>query len=365
MVESEVAALVRAGHEVELFAARTDDLEGDRLYPVRAALRVATGWGASPLAALGRFAPDVVHVHNLFPNFGRRWARSVRVPLVTTLHNYRPLCVNGLLYRDGEVCTLCPDGRRWSGLRYACYRGSRAASLPLTLANLPGPAADPLLARADRIVVLSDLAAEVYAKAGIAPHRMTVWPNFLREDLDPGAGEATGGADGFLYVGRLSPEKAVVRLVEAWPRGAAAPALRIVGEGPEEAGVRAAAAGGPIEVLGRVSRSEVVALMGRSIGLVFPSAWYEGFPLVYAEAMAAGLPVLAWAPNVVSRWVATDGTGAPTSWEEDIGAVLASAAGSFPGLRDHCRRLFEERYSEAAHVARASALYGELSRGSG
>jgi glycosyltransferase involved in cell wall biosynthesis len=365
VVESEVAALARAGHDVALFAARTDDLEGDRLYPLKAGLRVATGRGASPLAALARFGPDVVHVHNLFPNFGRRWVRSVDVPLVTTLHNYRPLCVNGLLYRDGKVCTLCPDGRRWSGLRYACYRDSRLASLPLTLANLAGPAADPLLARADRIVVLSDLAAEIYANAGVAPHRMTVWPNFLRADLDPGPDDARAGTDAFLYVGRLSPEKAVIRLLAAWPRGDEAPALRIVGEGPEEAAVRSAAEGRPIEVLGRVSRTEVVALMRRSVGLVFPSAWYEGFPLVYAEAMAAGLPVLAWAPNVVSRWAVADGTGASTSWDEDTGAILALAAGSFPGLRHHCRRLFEKRYSEAAHVARAEALYGELSRGSG
>ena len=361
-MESEVAALRAAGHEVRLLAARTDELERDRLYPVKAAARVATGAGASPLAAIERFDADVVHVHNLFPNIGRRWVRQLERPLVTTLHNYRPLCVNGLLYRDGHVCTLCPDGQRWSGLRYACYRGSRAASLPLALANLRGPAADPLLARADRIVVLSTLAAEVYAKAGIPSDRMTVWPNFLRADLDPGGAEPEAAPDGFLYVGRLSPEKAISRLVSAWPAGDGAPVLRIVGEGPDDEAVRAAAAGTRVDVLGRVTRAEVVGLMRRSVGLVFPSAWYEGFPLVYAEAMAAGLPVLAWAPNVVSGWVAEDGTGAATSWDRNLGEVLAEAAAAFPGLRAACRTVFEERYSEAAYVARAEALYGELSR---
>jgi glycosyltransferase involved in cell wall biosynthesis len=324
---------------------------------------VATGAGRSPLAAIEAFDPDVVHVHNLFPNIGRRWVRRLERPLVTTLHNYRPLCVNGLLYRDGHVCTLCPDGRRWSGLVYACYRDSRAASLPLTIANLRGPAADPLLARADRIVVLSSLAAGIYSKAGIPADRLTVWPNFLRSDLDPGRPGPDREADGFLYVGRLSPEKAIARLVSAWPADEGAPVLRIVGEGPDDEAVRAAAAGRPVEVLGRVTRAEVVALMRRSIGLVFPSAWYEGFPLVYAEAMAAGLPVLAWAPNVVSAWVAEDGTGTATSWDRDLREVLAEASASFPGLRDACRTVFEERYSEAAYVARAEALYGELSRG--
>src|SRR5205823_1444208 len=138
--------------------------------------------------------------------------------------------------------------------------------------------------------------------------------------------------------------------VSAWPAGDAAPVLRVVGEGPDDDTVRAAAAGRRVEVLGRVTRAEVVGLMRRSVGLVFPSAWYEGFPLVYAEAMAAGLPVLAWAPNVVSGWVAEDGTGTATSWGRDLDRVLAEAAGSFPAMREACRSVFEERYSEAAYV---------------
>jgi len=362
VVESELAALGRAGHTVELFAARTDDLEADRLYPVKAAVRVATGLGASPLPAIRRFGPDVVHVHNLFPNFGRRWVEGLEQPLVATLHNYRPMCVNGLLFRDGHVCTLCPDGARWSGLRHKCYRDSRVASLPLTVANLPGPAADPLLARADRLILLSELAADVYATAGVPRRTMTVWPNFLRSDLDPGAERAPARPDGFLYVGRLSPEKAILRLVRAWPGGGEAPILRVVGEGPDEAAVRSAAEGKRIEVLGAVSRSHVIGLMRTSTALVVPSAWYEAFPLVYAEALAAGLPVLAWEPNVVARWADADGTGAKTTWHVDLAATLAEVEAAFPSLRARCRAIFEERYSERAYVQRAEELYAALTR---
>jgi hypothetical protein len=79
---------------------------------------------------------------------------------VATLRNFRPLCINGLLYRDGAVCTLCPTG---SGGPACGTRAtdSKVASLPLTLANRAGPGHDPLLAEADRLIVLSDLAAEV------------------------------------------------------------------------------------------------------------------------------------------------------------------------------------------------------------
>lgn len=65
VVPNEVDALRRAGHTVELFAAHTDELEGEVLYKLRAGLRVAAGYGRNPLKAINDFGPDIVHVHNL------------------------------------------------------------------------------------------------------------------------------------------------------------------------------------------------------------------------------------------------------------------------------------------------------------
>ncbi len=67
VVLNEVEALRRAGHEVALFAAHTDELEGEVFYKLRSGMRVATGYGRNPLKAINEFSPDVVHVHNLFP----------------------------------------------------------------------------------------------------------------------------------------------------------------------------------------------------------------------------------------------------------------------------------------------------------
>ena len=360
VVEAEVAALRRAGHEVALVAARTDDLEREPLYGIRAAARVATGLGRSPLGQLRRLRPDVVHVHNLFPNFGRRWAAELDVPLVATLHNFRPVCASGILYRGGEICTLCPDGDRFAGLRHRCYRGSAAATLPLAWANRRGPAVDPLLARADRLVMLSELAVEQLARVGIDRRKVVLWSNFLPDDLDPGPTPPQAAPDGWLYVGRLAEEKGIGLLARTWPRGRA---LRIVGEGPAADEVRRAMdANSSIEALGRRSREEVVALMQGSLGLVVPSRWFEAFPLVYAEAMAAGLPVLAWRPNAVAERVTADGTGAATSWGENLGPVLDAAEAEVRSLLARCRAVFEQRYGETAYVARATALYGELTR---
>lgn len=355
-VESEVRALRRAGHAVALAAARTDELEGAPLYPVVSAARVATGLGRSPMDGIEAFAPDVVHVHNLFPNFGTRWVDHVRAPLVATLHNFRPVCANGLLFRDGRPCTLCPDGDPWAGLRFACYRGSRAATLPLTLANRAGPARHPLLRRADRVIVLSTLARDVYARAGLPPSKLVVRANFLEEALDPGAAEVPHPR-GWLYVGRLSGEKGAAPLVAAWPPGHD---LTIVGDGPDRDAVADLARGRRVELVGNRPREEVIERMRAAVGLVFPSQCFESFPLVYAEAMACGLPVLAWAPNVVAGLVEQGATGRATAWTDDLAATLSEAEATFPALRRNCRALFEAELSERSFVAGAEQLYGSL-----
>lgn len=283
------------------------------------------------------------------------------VPLVAVLHNYRPLCANGLLYRGGDsVCTLCPDGRRWSGVQHACYRDSRLATLPLAWANRRGPTEDPLLRSAARIVVLSSLQRSVYVRAGVPESKLRVWPSFLPRGLDVGAQEANGSPHraGWLFVGRLGREKGIAELVRRWPAGHA---LRIVGAGPDEELVRSAAAGRDIELLGKRSRSEVLALMGASLGLVFASPWYEGFPLVYVEAMAQKTPVLAVGPNVVGQLVEEDGTGQRVSWDE-LPTALARAETEAPwrGLRGRCRDVFEARYTEGAYLGNVLRLHHEL-----
>src|SRR2546421_567820 len=69
VVAAQVESLRNNGLDVELFATATDEVAGQRWNPARSAARVATGHGRSPGRALRDFQPDVVHVHNLFPNW--------------------------------------------------------------------------------------------------------------------------------------------------------------------------------------------------------------------------------------------------------------------------------------------------------
>jgi glycosyltransferase involved in cell wall biosynthesis len=106
------------------------------------------------------------------------------------------------------------------------------------------------------------------------------WPSEVRET--PG--------EYFLYLGRLSREKGVMSLLEAWRELDAE--LLIVGEGPESTHLRSRAPSN-VKLLPTVRAEEAQTLMRSARALLVPSLWYEGAGRVVMEAYAAGVPVLA------------------------------------------------------------------------
>ncbi len=354
VVLAEAAALARAGIDVQILGTSNDEMAGRPLSTIRAATTVATGFGVSPLADLTRFRPDVVHVHGTFPYLDRRWLRRIDAPIVVTSHNYRAVCANGYLFRDGKVCTRCLDGHPWSGVRFGCYRDSRLASLPHAVGAIGGAARDPVLAAASRVLALSPQARSVLVRAGVPEERIQLDHHFVPDDLD--CGLAAERDETWVFVGRLSAEKGIDTLVSHWPGHES---LRIVGDGELRWAIERAAKGKPIEFMGNLSRSAVMAQVRRAFGVIFPSRWYETFGLVYIEGLACGVPTVAFEPNVVATAVAADGTGQVAGWD-DVPGALAAARGRFDALRPHCRQVFEERYTEKAFVARRLSLYSGL-----
>ena len=351
VVQDEVEALLRAGHDVTLHAAATDDLKEHAGFRIRSAARVSTGWGRQPLFDESH-PPDIIQVHNLFPNFGTRWTSHAPAPIVATLHNYRWTCANGVALRDGAVCTLCFGGNSTHALRYRCYRGSTIATAAVAFSHFGPIDRQPLLRNARRVRVLSPQMAAALTERGFPSDRIDRWRNFLPDSLRPQ--RVDSGRQGFVFVGRLSPEKGIDRLLGEWPRNLQ---LTVVGDGPLRDECHRLAVGKRVEFVGSASRRDAIRIMQRHTWLVFPSVVFEAAPLVYLEALASGLLIAACQPSSPAQTVAEDGTGVAFPNPEALGQGAANLASS--SFADPIR-VFEERYSEAAFIRQTEASYEQV-----
>lgn len=353
VVQEQVDALTEAGHDVLLVARRTDSDSQKPLYPLRSAAHVISGQGPDPTHDLRGFRPDLVHLHNLFPNFGTRWLRAWRGPVVATLHNFRPICANGLLFRDGHYCDECPTTSALAAVRYGCYHGSRVASIPLALRNARGPGHDDVLARADAIICLSEQAAAVYRRlAGdslpihVVPNGMALAP---AEQQKPSNGR-------WVVVSRLTGEKGVRELVDLWPDGES---LDVIGSGPEEEAVRALRRTS-VAVLGSMPRGDVLDALPSYEGLVFPSLCLEMQPTVLVEALAAGLPIVALDGSAGADVVRSVPVGMTYRDRDSLAEALRTTRSLRTQLSAAAQSAFQAGLTRESWVARLEALYVEV-----
>lgn len=292
--ENEVALLRAGGCAVDTLVVSNDIIQGVAAQ-VSAALRIiANPAGRKAMAAaLTRFTPDVVHVHNFFPQLSPAifdTCVSAGVPVVWTLHNFRVACANGLLFRDGRPCEDCIGQLPLPAVLHRCYRGSRAGSAAVAAMIAYHNAAGTWQHKVSAFVALTDFARDLLVRAGLPRERIVVKPNFV---IDPGhqGGPVDMLRRGAVFVGRLSPEKGVQTLVDAWRKLPQIP-LTIVGDGPERTRLEADAPP-HVHFAGLQSRTAVLPLIAQAQAMVVPSTWYENFPMVVVEAMALGTPVIA------------------------------------------------------------------------
>ncbi len=250
--------------------------------------------------AAALFQADIIHVHNSFPLISPSvfWGVRPQVARVFTLHNYRIYCPGGLPFRNIQVCTQCLERRSvWPAIRFGCYRGSRVATLSPAFSTALNRAIGTWSRKVDAFIALSAFQRDLMVSAGLPAEKVFIKPNFF--PTSPEVVPQSGRGAYVLYVGRLSTEKGLQVLIDAW-RGTPQLGgfeLRVVGSGPLEAELAASVAhaglGDVVKILGQLPSAEVYKQISEAKCLVIPSICFEGFPMVVREAFAYGTPVIA------------------------------------------------------------------------
>jgi len=366
--DDEISLLESRGHTVFRFEMHNDSIRDRRMLGVVRDMvwnrRVAKEIGE----LVRREQIQVVHFHNTFPLISPAAyyaARRAGAAVVQALHNFRLVCPGATLMHNGKTCEKCVGKWvAWPGMLHKCYRNSHAATaavgLMLSVHRLWRTYRRPV----DVYVAMSECARERFVTGGLPAEKIVLKPNFVRPD--PGAG--TGEGRYVVFFGRLSKEKGIEVLLDAWSKVTSDTRLLFVGDGPLIDRVRQAATEDKrIEVLGWQSPDDVYRIIGEAACVVIPSIWYEGFPRTLVEATAKGTPVIASNLGGLSEFIEHGRTGLhfrPND-SEDLAAkiqqLLADPA-KLSELRDNARRQFRERYSADANHESLMAIYEQALR---
>ncbi len=236
----------------------------------------------------------------------------------------------------------------------------------------------PSLARFDRVIVFSELQADVLERLGVRRDRLAVIPNGVDTDVwSPAGPEAEpdlaalrarfGGRRIFLYMGRVATEKNVEALLKAWrlvrPKGCV---LVIVGDGPLRSSLQSGSEDDVIWWGYEPNRARRVALLQLAEVFLLPSL-VEGLSLALLEAMASG-----------TACVATDAGADGEVLEGGAGIVISTQGVTtqlrtlLPVLRDQpvlarelgrrARERALERYTLVSNIDALERLYKKLTR---
>lgn len=248
--------------------------------------------------------PDAAHFHNPFfmmtPS-AYDACYDANVPIVQSLHNYRFLCMNGVLFHNGELCEECLSQGAFRGVVKRCMQNSLLKSFFAGLVLKAYRGNHVLDRKVQAFIAPSEFCKKMYCQhAGIDKKKIYMKPHFVE---DPGISQEKG--EYVLYIGALREYKGLHVLLKAWEDIKGVP-LKTIGkifsddQCLQQDGV---------EFLGEKNMDETIEAIKKAICIVVPSVCYETFARVIIEAYACGKPVIASDIGAIRERVIAGETG--------------------------------------------------------
>ena len=292
--------------------------------------------------------PDIIHL-NIFQS---QLTGSVvdeaykrHIPIVYTAHDLKSVCPNYLMMHDGETCEQCLDGHHWHCFRNGCMKDSRAKSM---LASMEAYVykLKKTYRKIDYVITPSLFYKNKLEAAGVFSCPIEHIRNFLPTGT---AYEKGSRGDYFLYFGRLSREKGIRTLINAFSEAQVKEKLYIVGTGPEEESLRSAVKDLEMEdkilFLGFKSGDELKKIVGNALCVCLVSEWYENGPYSILEAQALGRPA-----------IVSDYGGLPELVEDGRTGFIVKA-GDVSDLTEKIRSMSDARMDSGYITDKAARAY--------
>ncbi len=312
--------------------------------------------------------PNIAHIHlykgTLTPSILIA-LEKLKIPTVISLHDYGFLCPHNLLI-DGKnnICERCINHSAFNCIIHRCNRNNLFLSTVSAFEYLFHRYFIPFEKYFDRIILVSKFAYELHSRINKLKEKLNHLYNFY-----PGLnGTAINNKKGsyFLFYGRLSEEKGIITLINAWLVVKRKEILKIVGTGPlldiiqkkiNKEGVK------NIELIGFKQGDELLELIRNSSFVIVPSEWYENNPLTVIEAYANGKPVIASNIGGLPEIVRDYETGYLFEMKNtaQLKSVIDKASQisqpEYEHLSNNARKFAEENFQEDNHYNKLMEIY--------
>lgn len=306
---------------------------------------------------LDREQPDVCHVHNTFPLITPivyKVCHSKAVPVVQTLHNYKMVCTNSLLFRNGEVCEACLNKSLYNSIKFKCYRDSYTATAMQAHVIQYHRNKDTWINLIDKYICLTEFQKDKLVSGGMNEDRLVVKPNFLSED-----GKNITREDFFLFVGRLNDSKGLQDLLHLFNTNRTSKFILIgKSETPEIFNQF-----DNVIHMGEQDRSVVLTYMRKCKAVLFPSKYYEGMPIVILEAFSHKKPVISRNTGAMSSMIESGRNGLKYEDRDEF----VSAVAKFQTDNEWVETLgeaafsdYQEKYSETKGYENLINVYSSV-----
>lgn len=303
--------------------------------------------------------PDIVHLNN----FAHQISPSIldvfkrySIPAVMTMHDFKLVCASYRLLSGNKLCELCSNGKFYECFLASCVKGSAAKSL-LSAAEMYLHHRVLHIYKSVKVFIApSSFMQDKIRQMGFKG-RVVHLPNFV--DAEKFAPEYDYQDESIVYFGRLSEEKGLLTLLEAF-RGLDFK-LMIIGDGPmrkilesraKEYGLT------NVKFAGYMAGDELKREVSKGMFVVLPSEWYENCPFSVMEAFALGKSVVASRIGGIPELVLDGETGYTFDACDvrDLRAKIKLLAGS----RDNMKRMGMKARSFAQNQLSPARHYDAL-----
>jgi glycosyltransferase involved in cell wall biosynthesis len=367
MMVRQIGECLRKGHELDQFFGSTEEMMGNSFCEhLLAPLKAIHNWTATRSLKLSQRERkyDLWLIHTVLPGLSPgvyQAARELDVPIIQYLHNFRMACVNGFFLNHGEICTRCISGNFMPAFLTACWRNSRIASgtmaIVLTRIRLMN-----VFQQISKWIATSNAQKTLYEKMGVDGRKITVIPHYIPKPKAPPPFDKDGYV---LFLGRLSREKGVQTLLQAWKHlSESSRRLVIAGVGPEESALKAYCVAHSLKNVhfaGFVPPNQQRSLWAGALALVVPSIWFETFGNVVLQAWSHARPILVSNSGALPELVEDGSTGRifapgdPVYLARVLGEVV-SDPGYAEAMGNRGYKRIGEDFSEEVWVKRINSV---------